>query len=145
MSEQIANNIPERTSALESWKSGVDKSIGSIFDKLDHIESLLSANNKTNWGVIFAGMVLALGLWAAAIRPMNNDIDRQEKNAEVLAEAVKVQNVIQADFKAGQVAQDKDLASLKIAVDDIKEHGSPLTSQRISLLEYRMSQAESKK
>jgi hypothetical protein len=143
MAEKPPNgDLPERTSALESWKTGVDKSLSAIVDKLDHIEDSISRGNRTNWGVVFAGLALAGGLWAVAIRPLETGQDRIDNAARTLAEAVLRQdNRILRQETQSEVEKVTD-AQFRKELDDIEKNGTPGSREAIQLMAYRIDRLE---
>ena len=136
--QQHNGDILERTSALEAWKKGVDKSLDSIFGSLQHIESLLSDSRATNWGNILSAIglaILSVGLvlgiagafWAAEIRPLNSSGETLAK--AVLVAADKMEALHDADWQQKMNLQ-------KAEAD---------THEFAALTAYRLQQLEAKK
>jgi methyl-accepting chemotaxis protein len=88
----IKSNTGERIGKLETTVEGFHEQFRSMNATLEKIQDSLSSSKQTNWATVIAAIVLGLALWAAAIRPINNDVERQSLAAEKIAEAVLVQN-----------------------------------------------------
>jgi hypothetical protein len=86
------SNTNERIGRLETEVEGFHDQFHSINLTLEKIQDSLSNSKQTNWATVIAAIVLGLALWAAAIRPINNDVERQSLAAEKIAEAVLIQN-----------------------------------------------------
>jgi methyl-accepting chemotaxis protein len=91
-SDMIKSNTGERIGKLETTVEGFHEQFRSMNATLEKIQDSLSSSKQTNWATVIAAIVLGLALWAAAIRPINNDVERQALAAEKIAEAVLVQN-----------------------------------------------------
>ena len=155
MSEEN-NNHAERIGKLETAVNG----IWAVLDKLqkgqDEIQHAISDSGKTNWSVLIAalGVLLSFGvvMWGAAIHPLNQDIERQSKNEDRIADAVIVQN---DKWSISQEAQNAKIQDLQTAViklvdwqDDVRvqlkrfdEQGSAVADKRLLLLEYQINHA----
>ncbi len=84
---------------------------------------------------------LALAVWAAAIHPLNQDLERQVTSGSKLAEAVLIQDnkirVLQIDQSRFQAEHN----ALEILVRDIQNNGSQATAGRLILIEYKLGLA----
>ena len=140
MSELLENHITERVGRLEESQKNLDNHLVSIERTVEEIRKAIGASQRTNWSLVISAALFLGAAWAAAIRPINNDQQRYERDAEILAEAVKIQNTNIVGLTSGQVAQDKDIATLQRDVKNIQDNGAPITHE----LAYRVSQLEVK-
>jgi hypothetical protein len=140
------NNV-ERLGNLETAfalsQKAVSDELHEIRITLRAIEGRQSKSGETNWFLVIAimGMAVTLvgALWASAIRPINQDIERAQRDASTLATAVVTKGELIA-------RQESDLVRLKSQVDvlsgqfrDVYDHGSPITDKRLALIEYRLA------
>jgi hypothetical protein len=148
MSEEN-NNHAERIGKLETAVNG----IWSVLDKLqkgqDEIQHAIADSGRTNWPVLIGTVVAVLGLllsmavvmYGAAIHPLNQDIERDDKSASVLAEAVKVHEAKMVNLEI-QIARQQDRQEVLIeAVKRFDSQGSAAADKRMSLMEYQMNHA----
>lgn len=82
----------ERLTKLESSSDSFQADLRDIKITLIKIQDSISVSTRTNWGVIFSGIAVLVGIYAAAVRPIALDVERQQKEADKLAIAVLVQN-----------------------------------------------------
>lgn len=98
--------LAERVSALEVSVRGVSENQVALKTGMDQgfaqINGRLQEGATTNWSLILVGIVTAIGLYASAIRPITNDIARDEAAAATLADAVLKQNEIIVDLRLGK-------------------------------------------
>jgi len=125
-------------SALETDSHNTKAQISNIFSKLEHIETMLGQSNKTNWTVIFSTLALVGAMWAAAIHPLNADLDRHARDAESLATAVLKQNEQINTLRTSEAIQDASITDFKKTQEKFEGSGSPALDKRISVLETLM-------
>lgn len=82
----------ERLGKLEATILSVRDELAGLRGAIAGVQSSISTSRETNWATVAAWLALAGALYAAAIRPISNDISRQETAAQALAEAVIEQN-----------------------------------------------------
>lgn len=83
-------NFAERIGVLESSVKGLYGEFTDIRGTLRTIQESISRSKETNWSVILAGIAIIGSLWLAAIRPITQDIERQNITAKEIATAVLV-------------------------------------------------------
>ena len=127
--------LNERIGRLEVSVESLHGEFVDIRSSLGQIRDVLSRSKETNWSVVFAGVAVAGSLYAAAIRPLSHDIERQERQAVELAKAVSLQNEMQFANKNEMSRRSSEFESLKNEFDYVKEHGSPITDKRLTILE----------
>jgi prefoldin subunit 5 len=99
----IRNDHGQKIAALETSVKSLHGELGEIKAAVSSIATTLQNTRETNWATIFAGVAVLVSviaaLWAAAINPLNHDLDRLASEKEKLAEAVLVQNNKMQDLK----------------------------------------------
>lgn len=120
----------ERITALEV-------SVAAMRDDVSMIKASVSGSARTNWGVVFSGVALMGGLYAAAIRPVENDVTRLAVTANTQALAVLEQNKIITAHEIAIATLAEQMHDLKADVKMIAEQGSPATNVRLAILEYK--------
>ena len=141
--ERIQGN--ERLTKVETEVAGIREEMAGMWraqtatkDAVDKLAAVISDSNKTDWMTFatVAGLVLTLVgcLWAAAIHPISDNVDRAAQAADKLATAVLVQNdkVSEAhadirDLKLLAELEQKEIAKLT-------DEGSPVTITKLALL-----------
>ena len=141
MSEQNLN-VGERIGRLETTVEGFHDQFRQISITLGKIQDALAVGKQTNWSLVIAGLFLVLAIWAAAIHPINQDVERQAVAASDLAKAVLIQNStiseINGTLKENSTRQIND----EKEIDLIRTQGSPVVASRLSILEYRMDEIQ---
>jgi preprotein translocase subunit SecF len=140
-STDVSESI-HKSDHLDARVSSLETSVSAIHADVTEIKRLLSANSRTNWGVIMSGLLLVGSLWAAAIRPLQNDLERNERSAATVAQAVIIQ-----DSKIGMQAV--DLAKIQLNLDrqvekfeEVRLNGSPATRERLLRIEVLQARQE---
>lgn len=138
-------NFGERVERLEttveSFVVNTRDQFLSINVTLEKIQDSLSSRQQTNWPLMVSIGFLALAVWAAAIHPLNQDLERQVTSSSKLAEAVLIQD---DKIRALQIDQSRFQAehtALEILVRDIQNNGSQATAARLILIEYKLGLA----
>ena len=93
-----ASNHGERIGKLETAVAGIDHKLDDMTIVMRAVQNEFSKSRKTDWSVVWAGALVAGALWAAAIRPVQSDVERTSAAADNLAKAVVVQNDKQSDL-----------------------------------------------
>lgn len=127
----VNHNLNERVTSVETSLLGIQSQLASFGETLAAIQSELKNNGRTNWPTIFGGLALLGGLWAASIRPVSQDIERQGRSAETLAAAV--------------VEQNKQIAELRISVASAKanfDHLQPTAESQLAVIQWRLDNPE---
>lgn len=125
----------ERIGRLETAQEGFHEELADIRATLKTIQESLSSRSRTDWSVIFSGLMVVGALYAAAIHPLHDEIQRHNKVEEKLAEQNVQQNDRLSTIRETQMRIEVDLQNAKEKLRDIVEHGSPITDRRLSLLE----------
>ena len=133
-------NTVDRLGRLETTVEGFHDQFRSINATLDKIQDALNRGSQTNWSLVIAALFLVLAIWAAAIRPINQDVERQAAAASELARAVLIQNNTISDIQGSLKENNTRQISDEKEIDLIRTQGSPVTASRISILEYRMDE-----
>ena len=139
-------NHGERIGRLETSQEQFQKVVEDQFIEirrtLNAIQNSLSRSKETNWFLVIAimGMAVTLigALWASAIRPINQDIERSQRDAATLAAAVVTKGELIADHSATLVKLASQLEVLQSQFQDVYAKGSPITDKRLTLLEHQM-------
>ena len=113
----------ERIAKVETEVKNISTELAGIWKVLNQIQDSLNKSNKTDWQTIFAGLLLVGALYAAAIHPISNDVERTAKSADALAQAVIVQNDMFSDEKFG------------------RQHNEDELDKRVSIIEFRLNKA----
>ena len=113
------------------WKGKVESQIDTLTTgfvtlnaKVDKIFDVVNRSQKTDWNTIFAGCLVIGALYAATIRPVENDVDRSNKTAEKLAEAVLVQNDKITSLEVNQKVNTFELSNERDLLKDITDHNT---------------------
>ena len=137
--------ITERVSSLEANVAAIKGQINdlqaTITTGLANINVRMDRDGKTDWQTIIIGIGLIITCWAAAVRPINADVERQDKNAAVLADAVKVQDLILTSLKVADESQRKDIVQLQDLAKVYNATGSPAADRRLTVVEWRLDHA----
>lgn len=128
----------ERITKLETSIANIEGDLGGIKSAINAIGDKLSRGRETNWSVVFAGVIVVLALYAAAIRPLNIDIDRQVAQAGDIAKAVLEQNKMTGEMKNEVTKLQIEVAFLRTELDYIKDNGAPITDKRLTVIENKL-------
>ena len=131
MSESSASTLSERVARLETGMT-------TILHEIQALQGAFANSTRTNWGVIFAAVGLVMAVWAAAIHPLNEDMARNENNANKLAEAVLKQNEAIGSLTTGREINIDRIAKINADMERIRNEGSPITDRRLAVTEYRL-------
>ena len=131
-------HIESRVSSLETSVGNLHEDLSGVKLELKNIATILGAKNKTDWSIILTAGILILGFYAAAIRPMSADIDRESLNAEKLALAVLEQNKVSNGIDHHQGIDETNFTNLKNDVERLDRVGPALTDNRLSVIEEKM-------
>jgi hypothetical protein len=138
MSDNGTEQHGERIANLESNQKSMQAWMTSIDSKLENLAKDLSAGRRTDWGVIFTGLMLIGAVWAAAINPISHDLERSDKAGEKLALAVLEQNKVAANQQQVLSSLVDFRHSTEGEMDRLKTIGSEGSDKRLTLLEFRM-------
>ena len=142
MTQPADQPLSERVSALEVGVENTRKDVASlkvtVEDGLDKVQQALLATRTTNWSVVMAGIAVVLALYAAAIRPVESDIARQEIEAKTVAAAVLEQNRLLSKHEVDIARANERIAALRVDMATIVAEGTPVLDRRLSILEYRL-------
>jgi hypothetical protein len=132
----------ERISHLETSVEGIKGSLNEIRNSLIGLQETLGKSKETNWTVIFAGAAVIGSLYAAAIRPLTIDIERQSHAAETLAVAVVASDTKISDARGEILKLDALVDQNRRTLEEIKKDGTPEADKRLLLVEYRLDKLE---
>ena len=132
----------ERIGVLESSVKGLYGEFNDIRNTLRTIQESINRSKETNWGVILAGVAIVGSLWLAAIRPITQDIERQNATAKDIATAVLVKEEKITAQRIDFERLSKDVESLQGMVVGTKKGGSYDMSGRLSLIEFQLQEME---
>lgn len=139
-------NIPARVSSLETSVDGLHSELGEVKQSMNagfrDIQIALEANNRTNWPVLISGAVLVMAIYAAAIRPVQNDVDRLEKGSGTLATAVVQQNLMINEIRSQLLLNAEHVKLQNDAINQLQTYGSPINDKRLSLLEFKLGMSK---
>ena len=142
------NRHGERLRSLETWSENFQSEFSGfrseVRSTLGDIQKSIGAGRETNWGLIISGCIAIGSLWAAAIKPLNDDLKRQEASAKALAEMVNKSNEMQFANKNEMARLSTEVAVLQREFVDVREHGSPITDKRLSLMEHHVAELQAK-
>ena len=138
MQRPMDGNGNERLGRLETSVENLHNEFTDIRGTLREIQSALGRSRETNWSVIFAGIAVAGSLYAAAIRPLAQDIERQTAEKAVIAQAVLTQTERVSRAENSMARLDAVVSTLQEANKELKDHGLAGADRRLSLLEYRL-------
>ena len=82
------NNHGERLSRVEQSVKGLEDWMTGIDAKMERLLTASQSSSKTDWTMVFTGLMVVGALWAAAINPINKDVDKAGREADKLALAV---------------------------------------------------------
>ena len=137
-------NPEERIGRLETAVDGLHAEFTDIRFTLRTIQDSVSRSRETNWGVVLAGLAVAGSLYAAAIRPLEQEVIRQRGEATDIAHAVVRQDERASAVVAKLDGVVADSVWLKAQLADVRDHGSPIMDKRLTLLEYRQNLDDAK-
>ena len=128
----------ERIGRLETAIEGLAEEFHELRVVLKSVQEKLSGTRETNWTVVISAMALLGALYAAAIRPLETDAQRQQNTAAELAKAVILQNERLNSLTTAQAEIKTRLAGVEKDTDEIRIGGSPGADKRLNLIEYRL-------
>jgi predicted nucleic acid-binding Zn-ribbon protein len=121
----------ERLGRLETSVETLHESIDGLQRAIASLEAKIGLSGQTNWGVVVSlGMVL-VSLWAATINPLKQELDRREP---IFVEHDSRLKVIETLISRNTLRIDL----LDQQLTDIRDHGSPITDKRLTLIESYM-------
>ncbi|HUD75562.1 MAG TPA: hypothetical protein VMQ76_10850 [Terracidiphilus sp.] len=151
MSEEQHNDHAERLGKLETAVSG----IWTVLDKLqkgqEEIQHTISDSGKTNWPVLIGTVVAVAGLllsmavvmYGAAIHPLNQDIERADKSAVVLADAVRSQDskIVNLQILTARIQDHQE-----VVLDELKrfDKDGSAADKRLTVIEWQLAHATNK-
>jgi len=147
MSVESNTSHGERLKSLETWSANFQSEFigfrSEIRSTLGDIQKTVSQSRETNWSLIIAGCIAIGSLWAAAIKPLNDDLKRQEVSAKSLADMVSKANEMQFANKNEMSRLASEVGSLQRDFTEVRLNGSPVTDKRLTLLEHHISELKS--
>lgn len=132
------NNTSERLGRLETTVEALHGELSEIRSSLRDIGNAVGKSKETNWSIVFSGAMLVGGIYAAAIAPLNADMQRQERSAGALAEAVVTRAQETVGLQAAAVELRVKVDSMSSRLKQLEDNGSPITDRRISIIETRL-------
>jgi len=88
--------VETEITGIREEMSGMWRALNSTKDSIDKLATIINQSNKTDWQTLVAifGLIIVIGgaAYAAAIHPIISDVERGNKAAEQLADAVLIQN-----------------------------------------------------
>lgn len=133
------HDLPSRVSRLETVVGTIHEDLSDLKKEIKNLSDSLSKGSQTNWTLVFAGIALMGGLYAAAIRPLTSEIERQDRDSNKLAEAVLLQNNKVGDLQLEMIKGTVEREALMEKVQTISDYGSPIADKRLTILEYRLN------
>jgi hypothetical protein len=155
-----ANNIDSRVSSLETTVKGLHDDLADVKlamgEGFRDLQKSMSNASRTNWSFVFGVIAVAGGLWAAGMRPMQNDIDRGQVEKRDIAAAVVEQDKnmnrmdkevagLIKDFERHEKANEITHNELAAKVDEIKANGAPITRERLAKVELLVDELKARK
>jgi hypothetical protein len=137
--DDIHTPIQARVSVLEKSVVDLHEDFSDVKKALADIQEVMRTGGRTNWTVIFAGIALLLAVWAAAIRPLAQDIDRIDEGTKstllITKDLTSQVNTQQVQIQINS----SSFINIQKQLDDIHAHGSPITDRRLALIEQKMN------
>jgi len=127
----------ERIARLETSVESIHAEFGEVRSALSGIQATLAKNRETNWSVIFSGIAIVGAIYAAAIRPIERDLMRQDQAADTISKAVVTRDAVINEIKQTQVIYTNRLGILEDTLRQIRAEGSPITDKRLTILELK--------
>ena len=126
------DSLEGRVSRIEGTLDGLVSSNHEIKSALNAIQATLAARTSVNWGWIIMGCGLIGGLYGAAIAPLKEEVTTlKHELAEHKVDVVTLQ---------GQMATITErLESTRAAFADVRDNGSPITRERLRMIEQRLN------
>lgn len=128
----------ERLSRLETTVEALHDDFADVRGVLKDIQGSLARGRETNWSVIFAGLAVVGSLYAAAIRPLSQEIERSQHTAETLSQAVVLQNGKIESNTMETAKLGVMLDAMTTTISRIERDGSPITDRRLSVIEHEL-------
>ncbi len=133
----VRNTLRAIVDSVKERDEKIDKSLGEIYKAVNSVQ-------RTNWPSIWAGLTVLVavtsGLWMMQTRPLEDGMARLERVTETLATNAR-------DSQAQQQRLNDELVEVKTKhevtaneVDAIYRNGSPITRERMAVLEYQVNQ-----
>lgn len=137
-------DLPERVGSLETSVRSLHEDFSdlkrSVASGFSDIQATISRSRETNWPVILSGLMLVGALYASAVRPIQNDVIRQEKNAETLALAVVLKEEKISLLRSDLVKFSSEIQVLQTELKSVRDFGSPVIDKRLTVLEFRLDE-----
>lgn len=128
LGRRSTDGLPVRFATLAERVEGITVNLAALetnvevgFEKL---QTAIAGLSKTNWNLVISAVLLTMAVWAAAIRPVVNDVTEMKTARASDHDAIVILSTKLADTKA--------------ALDVVIERGSPITDRRLSILEMKM-------
>lgn len=90
--EALTREIKNLREHFEQRVDALERENGRLRTEVEAQREKLAGSRETNWSMVLTACGLALAMYAAAVRPLELDVHRQETQAADLARAVLVQN-----------------------------------------------------
>jgi hypothetical protein len=124
----------ERIARLETSVEAIHSEFLEVRSSLAAIQNTLAKSRETNWSVIFAGVAIIGATYAAAIRPIDRYIERQQSVSVELAKAVSAKDIIIGELRNKMTQGTSEIGSIRKELDLIRKEGSPITDKRMNLI-----------
>jgi len=122
----------------------LDRQQTKIFDLLDSlkssVENLKTSRGSVQWtnlmvsgGAVFAAVMFSLSLIS---NPMRQQIEINQNRLTAAETLITTQRGLIGDLRLENSSQEMKITTLHDILTDIKDHGSPITDRRLTLLEH---------
>ena len=132
------DSASDRISRLETAVDSINDQLGGVVASIAQVQNSLNQSRKTDWGVVFAGGLVILGLYAASIHPLEEKIaslrgdlnklgqisyETGQRNQEIKDRFIKVENT------QGQIVAE---------MEEWRKNGSPSVRDSLAVIQWRL-------
>jgi hypothetical protein len=131
MSKTLPMDPSERIGKLETAVAEIQLNLTQMRDDIAVIRDTVTKSKETNWGTVLAGVALVVGMYAAAVRPIEQELARQEVLLDKRGDVIQTLQNNQFEVKSRLSAVEEDMRT-------VQKEGAPITDRRLSVLEDRL-------
>ncbi len=133
----VRNTLRAIVDSVKERDEKIDRSLGEIYKAVNSVQ-------RTNWPSIWAGLTVLVavtsGLWVMQTRPLEDGMARLERVTETLATNARDSQAQQQRLNDELVEEKTKHEVTANEVDAIYRIGSPITRERLAVLEYQVNQ-----
>lgn len=133
----------QRIGRTDEHLEHTDRAVAQLHAELREIRTMLAdlsdritEGAKPNYALLLGGVGVLLSLYAAAIRPVTQQVDRLELDRQAAASALLHQAAVTTATEANVIRSTAKIEAIERTLEDVAVSGSPSLRARMAVLEH---------